>query len=224
MKEFCWLSFCSICFQFCFQMGNNNSVTTSDILDLFIFDWLVWKAWKIGITKDYKNVYKLGMTIFSVSISTVKYCCTRVYAAKVVRILWWSRLRGQENMIIKDKGIQFNFHLNDEVGKNVLFCSVRLCHRYSSWYATLSLLTQGPHKRTKCVRCNERHDICCRNRKKSIDPNIWGTRVPLDGHYDVLWFSGFFLFLQQMSWRFLQWTHFVRSCGPNLFIIIIIYY
>jgi hypothetical protein len=57
------------------------------------------------------------------------------------------------------------------------------------------ILILGPHERTKCVHCNEHHDICCRNRKKLVDPNIRGTRAHLDGHHDVLWFSGFFLFL-----------------------------
>jgi hypothetical protein len=34
-----------------------------------------------------------------------------------------------------------------------------------------------PHERTKCVRCNALCDVHCRNRKKPIDPNIWGTHT-----------------------------------------------
>jgi hypothetical protein len=55
-----------------------------------------------------------------------------------------------------------------------LWCSLR-CYR----------LRLGPHERTKCVRCNARRDVRCRNRKKPTDLNIRGTRALLHGSHDV---------------------------------------
>jgi hypothetical protein len=51
-------------------------------------------------------------------------------------------------------------------------------------------LRLGPNGRTKCVCCNVRCDVRCRNIKKPMEPNIRGTRLLVGGRHNVMIFDG----------------------------------
>jgi hypothetical protein len=99
---------------------------------------------------------------------------------------------------------------------NLLVDLVDMVNRQLHNSVTLRL---GPHERTKCVRCNERRDVRCRNKQERRMLRFLLAPLQTESMHRILKLCCVLSNVRHKV-RSLQRTYFVRSCRRGLSVVI----